>query len=90
MKVLVAIKRVIDANVVVRVNADGSGVDTRNLKMAMNPFDEIGVEGAVRLKEEGRASEVVAVSVGVAQCQDTIRTAFAMGADRGILISDRC
>jgi electron transfer flavoprotein beta subunit len=86
MKVLVAIKRVIDANVVVRVNADGSGVDTRNLKMAMNPFDEIGVEGAVRLKEEGRASEVVAVSVGVAQCQDTIRTAFAMGADRGILI----
>src|SRR5689334_7629093 len=84
MKVLVAVKRVIDFNVKVRVKADGTGVETTNVKMSMNPFDEIGVEEAVRLKEAGKATEVVAVSLGIAQCQETLRTALAMGADRGI------
>ncbi len=84
MKVLVAVKRVIDFNVKVRVKPDGSGVETANVKMSMNPFDEIGVEEALRLKEKGAASEVVAVSLGVQACQETIRTALAMGADRGI------
>jgi len=84
MKVLVAVKHVIDANVKVRVKGDGSGVETANVKMAMNPFDEIGVEEALRLKEAGKATEIVAVSCGVQQCQETIRTALAMGADRGI------
>ncbi len=84
MKVLVAVKRVIDANVKVRVKADGTGVETANVKMAMNPFCEIGVEEALRLKEAGKATEVVAVSCGGPQCQETIRTALAMGADRGI------
>jgi electron transfer flavoprotein beta subunit len=84
MKVLVAIKRVIDYNVKIRVKGDGSGVETANVKMSMNPFDEIAVEEAVRLKEGGKATEVVAVSIGVQQAQETIRTALAMGADRGI------
>jgi electron transfer flavoprotein beta subunit len=84
MKVLVAVKRVIDANVKVRVKADGSGVETANVKMAMNPFCEIGVEEALRLKEAGKATEIVAVSCGGPPCQETIRTALAMGADRGI------
>lgn len=86
MKVLVAVKRVVDYNVKVRVKADQSGVELANVKMSMNPFDEIGVEEAVRLKEAGTATEVVAVSIGVKQCQETIRTALAMGADRGILV----
>jgi len=86
MKVLVAVKRVVDYNVKIRVKADGSGVELANVKMSMNPFDEIGVEEAVRLKEAGKASEVVAVSIGPAQAQETIRTALAMGADRGILV----
>ncbi len=86
MKVLVAVKRVIDAYVKVRVKGDGTGVETANVKMAMNPFDEIGVEEAVRLSESGAASEVVAVSLGPEKCQETIRTALAMGADRGILV----
>ncbi len=86
MKVLVSVKRVVDYNVKVRPKADGSGVETANVKMSMNPFDEIAVEEAVRLKESGGAEEIVAVSMGVAQCQDTLRTALAMGADRGILI----
>ncbi len=86
MKVLVAVKRVIDAFVKVRVKADQTGVETANVKMSMNPFDEIGVEEAVRLKEAGTASEIVAVSLGIEQCQETIRTALAMGADRGILV----
>jgi electron transfer flavoprotein beta subunit len=86
MKVLVPIKRVIDANVKVRVKADKSGVELTNVKMAMNPFCEIAVEQAVRLKEAGTASEVIVVSAGVAQSQETLRTALAMGADRGILI----
>src|SRR5215470_10727203 len=86
MKVLVAVKRVIDYNVKIRVKADGSGVETTNVKMSMNPFDEIGVEEAVRLKEGGKATEVIAVSLGPTQCQETIRTALAMGADRGILV----
>ncbi len=86
MKVLVAVKRVIDAYVKVRVKADQTGVETTNVKMSMNPFDEIGVEEAVRLKEAGKASEIVAVSLGASQCQETIRTALAMGADRGILV----
>jgi electron transfer flavoprotein beta subunit len=86
MKVLVTVKRVVDPNVKVRVKPDGSGVDTTNLKMAMNPFDEIGVEQAVRMKEAGVVSEIVAVSIGPAACQETLRTAMAMGADRGILI----
>ena len=84
MKILVAVKRVIDYNVKIRVKADGSGVETANVKMSMNPFDEIAVEEAVRLLEAGSATEVVAVSMGVRQCQETIRTALAMGADRGI------
>jgi electron transfer flavoprotein beta subunit len=86
MKVLVAVKRVVDYNVKVRPKADGSGVETANVKMSMNPFDEIAVEEAVRLKEAGKVDEIVAVSMGVSQCQDTIRTALAMGADRGILV----
>ena len=86
MKILVAVKRVVDFNVKVRVKTDGSGVETANVKMSMNPFDEIAVEEAIRLKEAGVATEIVAVSMGVAQCQDTIRTALAMGADRGILV----
>ena len=84
MKILVAVKRVIDYNVKVRVKADGSGVETANVKMSMNPFDEIAVEEAVRLKEAGTAAEVVAVSMGEAKCQETLRTALAMGADRAI------
>ena len=84
MKVLVAVKRVVDYNVKIRVKADGTGVETANVKMSMNPFDEIGVEEAVRLKEAGKATEVVAVSLGLLQVQETIRTALAMGADRGI------
>jgi electron transfer flavoprotein beta subunit len=84
MKVLVAVKRVVDYNVKIRVKADGTGVETANVKMSMNPFDEIGVEEALRLREAGKASEVIAVSCGVAQAQETIRTALAMGADRGI------
>ena len=86
MKVLVPVKRVVDFNVKVRVKSDGSGVDIANVKMSMNPFDEIAVEEAVRLKEGGKATEVIAVSLGVQQCQETIRTALAMGADRGILV----
>ena len=86
MKVLVPVKRVIDYNVKVRVKADGSGVDLANVKMSMNPFDEIAVEEAIRLKEAGVASEIVAVSIGVKQNQETLRTALAMGADRAILI----
>ena len=86
MKVLVPVKRVIDYNVKVRVRADGSGVDLANVKMSMNPFDEIAVEEAIRLKEAGKASEIVAVSIGVKQAQETLRTALAMGADRAILI----
>ena len=86
MKILVAVKRVVDYNVKVRAKADGSGVETANVKMSMNPFDEIAIEEAVRLQEAGKAKEIVAVSLGVAACQDTIRTALAMGADRGILV----
>lgn len=86
MKILVPVKRVVDYNVKVRVKADGSGVDIANVKMSMNPFDEIAVEEAVRLKEKGVASEIVAVSCGVAQCQETLRTAMAIGADRAILV----
>jgi len=86
MKVLVPVKRVIDYNVKVRVKADGSGVDLANVKMSMNPFDEIAVEEAIRLKEAGKADEVVAVSIGVKQSQETLRTALAMGADRAILV----
>ncbi len=86
MKILVAVKRVIDYNVKIRVKADKTGVETANVKMSMNPFDEIAVEEAVRLKEAGTATEIVAVSMGVAQSQETIRTALAMGADRGILV----
>src|SRR5450631_4647339 len=86
MKVLVPVKRVVDFNVKVRVRPDGSGVDTANVKMSMNPFDEIAVEEAVRLKEKGVVTEIVAVSMGVPQCAETIRTALAMGADRGILV----
>ena len=84
MKILVPVKRVVDYNVKVRVKADGSGVDIANVKMSMNPFDEIAVEEAVRLKEKGAATEVIAVSCGVAQCQETLRTALAIGADRAI------
>lgn len=87
MKVLVPVKRVVDANVKVRVRSDGSGVDTANVKMAMNPFDEIAVEEAIRLKERGVADEVVAVSIGEAKCVETLRTALAMGADRAIHVS---
>ncbi|PKQ10761.1 MAG: electron transfer flavoprotein subunit beta [Alphaproteobacteria bacterium HGW-Alphaproteobacteria-1] len=86
MKVLVPVKRVIDYNVKARVKADGSGVDLANVKMSMNPFDEIAMEEAVRLKERGKADEVVAVSIGVKQAQETLRTALAMGADRAILV----
>ncbi len=86
MKILVPVKRVVDYNVKVRVKSDGSGVDIANVKMSMNPFDEIAVEEAVRLKEKGLATEVIAVSCGVAQCQETLRTAMAIGADRGILV----
>src|SRR2546425_8158851 len=86
MKVLVPVKRVVDFNVKVRVRPDGSGVDTTNVKMSMNPFDEIAVEEAVRLKEKGVVTEVVAISCGVTQCQETLRTAMAIGADRAILV----
>jgi len=86
MKVLVPVKRVIDYNVKIRVKADQTGVETANVKMSMNPFDEIAVEEAIRLREAGTANEVIALSVGPQQCQETIRTALAMGADRGILI----
>ncbi|WP_019999078.1 electron transfer flavoprotein subunit beta/FixA family protein [Aureimonas ureilytica] len=86
MKILVCVKRVVDYNVKIRVKADGSGVELANVKMSMNPFDEIAVEEAVRLKENGGATEIVAVSIGPAQAADTIRTALAMGADRGILV----
>ena len=86
MKVLVPVKRVIDYNVKVRVKADGSGVDLANVKMSMNPFDEIAIEQAIRLKEAGQADEVIAVSIGVKQNQETLRTALAMGADRAILV----
>ncbi len=86
MKALVAVKRVVDYNVKVRVKGDGTGVDIANVKMSMNPFDEIAVEEAVRLKEKGVVSEIIAVSCGVAQCQETLRTAMAIGADRAILV----
>ena len=86
MKVMVPVKRVVDYNVKVRVKSDGSGVDIANVKMSMNPFDEIAVEEATRLKEKGAASEVIAVSCGVTQCQETLRTAMAIGADRGVLV----
>jgi len=86
MKILVPVKRVVDYNVKVRVKSDGSGVDIANVKMSMNPFDEIAIEEAVRLKEKGAASEVIAVSCGVTQCQETLRTAMAIGADRAILV----
>lgn len=86
MKVLVAVKRVVDYNVKIRVKADKTGVDLANVKMSMNPFDEIAVEEAVRMKEAGTATEVIAVSIGPAQAQETLRTALAMGADRGILV----
>jgi len=86
MKVLVSVKRVVDYNVKVRVKSDGSGVDVANVKMSMNPFDEIAVEEAVRLKEAGKATEIIAVSCGLAQCQETLRTAMAIGADRAILV----
>ena len=86
MRILVPVKRVVDYNVKVRVKSDGTGVDIANVKMSMNPFDEIAVEEAVRLKEKGAATEVIAVSCGVAQCQETLRTAMAIGADRAILV----
>jgi electron transfer flavoprotein beta subunit len=86
VKILVAVKRVVDFNIKVRVKADGTGVETANLKMSMNPFDEIAVEEAVRLKEAGQATEIVAVSMGPAACQETLRSAMAMGADRSILV----
>jgi len=86
MKVLVPVKRVVDYNVKVRVKSDGSGVDIANVKMSMNPFDEIAVEEAVRLKEKGVVTEIIAVSCGVSQCSETLRTAMAIGADRGILV----
>ena len=86
MKILVAVKRVVDFNVKVRVKADGSGVETANVKMSMNPFDEIALEEAVRLKEAGAATEIIAVSIGPTQCQETLRTALAIGADRAILV----
>ncbi|HQR58153.1 MAG TPA: electron transfer flavoprotein subunit beta/FixA family protein [Azonexus sp.] len=86
MKILVPVKRVVDYNVKIRVKADGAGVDLANVKMSMNPFDEIAVEEAVRLKEAGVATEVIAVSCGLAACQETLRTAMAIGADRGILV----
>jgi electron transfer flavoprotein beta subunit len=86
MKVLVGVKRVVDYNVKVRVRSDGSGVETANVKMSMNPFDEIACEEAIRLRERGAATEVVAVSMGEAKCQETLRTALAMGTDRGVLV----
>ena len=86
MKILVPVKRVVDFNVKIRVKTDGSGVELANVKMSMNPFDEIAVEEALRLKEAGKAAEVIAVSIGPSQAQETIRTALAMGADRGILV----
>jgi len=86
MKILVTVKRVVDYNVKIRVKPDGSGVELANVKMSMNPFDEIGVEEAIRLKEAGKATEIIAVSIGPAQAAETIRTALAMGADRGILV----
>jgi electron transfer flavoprotein beta subunit len=86
LKIIVPVKRVVDFNVKVRVRADGTGVDTANVKMSMNPFDEIAVEEAVRLKEKGTATEIVAVSCGIAACQETLRTALALGADRAILV----
>jgi len=86
MKVLVSIKRVVDFNVKVRVKADGTGVETANVKMSMNPFDEIAVEEAVRLREAGAATEIVVVSCGLQACQETLRTALAIGADRAILV----
>ena len=86
MKILVSVKRVVDFNVKVRVKGDGSGVETANVKMSMNPFDEIAVEEAVRLKEAGAATEIVVVSCGVQACQETLRTALAIGADRAILV----
>ncbi|HET6308125.1 MAG TPA: electron transfer flavoprotein subunit beta/FixA family protein [Rhodopila sp.] len=86
MKIIVSVKRVVDYNVKVRVKSDGTGIETSGVKMSMNPFDEIAVEEAVRLKEKGVVTEIIAVSLGVAQCQETIRTALAMGADRGILV----
>ncbi|MCK8517261.1 electron transfer flavoprotein subunit beta/FixA family protein [Methylonatrum kenyense] len=86
MKILVPVKRVVDYNVKIRVKADGSDVETANVKMSMNPFDEIAVEEAVRLKEAGHADEVIAVTIGGSQCQDVLRTALAMGADRGMLL----
>jgi electron transfer flavoprotein beta subunit len=86
MKILVAVKRVVDFNVKIRVKADGSGVELANVKMSMNPFDEIAVEESIRLKEQGKATEIVCVSIGPAQAAETIRTALAMGADRGILV----
>ncbi|HEY4820890.1 MAG TPA: electron transfer flavoprotein subunit beta/FixA family protein, partial [Xanthobacteraceae bacterium] len=86
MKVLVPVKRVVDYNVKIRVRADGTGVELANVKMSMNPFDEIAVEEAIRLKEAGKATEIVAVSIGPQQASETIRTALAMGADRGILV----
>ena len=86
MKILVPVKRVVDFNVKIRVKSDGSGVELSNVKMSMNPFDEIAVEEAIRLKEQGKATEIVAVSIGPAQAAETIRTALAMGADRGILV----
>ena len=86
MKVLVPVKRVVDYNVKVRVKADGSGIDIANVKMSMNPFDEIACEEAIRLKESGKATEVIAVSLGESRCQETLRTALAMGADRAILV----
>ena len=86
MKILVPVKRVVDYNVKIRVKPDGSGVELSNVKMAMNPFDEIAVEEAIRLKEKGKATEIVAVSIGPQQAAETIRTALAMGADRGILV----
>ena len=86
MKALVSVKRVVDYNVKVRVKADGSGVETANVKMSMNPFDEIAIEEAMRLKEAGTATEIVAVSCGVQACQETLRTALALGADRAVLV----
>ena len=86
MKILIPVKRVIDYNVKIRIKADASGVETANVKMSMNPFDEIAVEEAIRLKEAGKATEIVAVSIGPQQASETIRTALAMGADRGILV----
>ena len=86
MKVLVPVKRVVDYNVKIRVKADGSGVELANVKMSMNPFDEIAIEEAIRLKEKGQVTEIVAISVGPVKAQETIRTALAMGADRGILV----